>query len=108
MRNAVIFIDVDLTLIDYNGDIIDGAIEMVKALGEKNTQLYLWSTAGKEYCINVAKNYGIDHLFEGFCSKPDIIVDDMPQTCTDPFVFNPNSFESLTELTKSLINNHID
>jgi len=40
MRNAVIYIDVDLTLIDHNGKIIEGAIEMIQTLSEKDVQLY--------------------------------------------------------------------
>lgn len=108
MKNITIYIDVDLTLIDHNGEIIDGAVNMVRKLSEEDTRLYLWSTAGKEYCENVAKRLDIYNLFEGFGAKPDIIIDDMPATCLEPFVFNPNDSDSLAELTDDLIKKHID
>lgn len=108
MKNAVIYIDVDLTLIDHNGNILEDAVEMVCKLSKEDTRLYLWSTAGKEYCEKVARRYSIYDLFEGFGAKPDIIIDDMPETCTEPFVFNPYDFESLAKLTEQLTEKHID
>ena len=108
MKNVVIYIDVDLTLIDVNGQEIEGAVEMVKQLSKEDTRLYLWSTAGQEYCIKVSKRLGIYELFEGFGAKPDIVIDDMPKTCTEPFIFNPYDYEKLSDVAKNIINRHID
>ncbi len=108
MRNAIIYIDVDLTLVDHNGREIEGAAEMVRELGRQDSRLYLWSTAGKKYCEQVATQLGIYELFEGFAAKPDIVIDDMPGTCTNPFVYNPNDYENLTDLTRNLIDKYID
>jgi hypothetical protein len=44
MKNANIFVDVDLTLIDANGKLLAGAREASQRLTDKGCALFLWST----------------------------------------------------------------
>src|SRR5437867_6529313 len=71
MKNANIFVDVDLTLIDANGKLLDGAREALQRLRDRGCHLFLWSTAGPDYCRNIAQLYGMTDFFEGFTAKPD-------------------------------------
>jgi hypothetical protein len=47
-------------------------------------------------------------LFEGFAAKPDIIIDDMPGTALNPFVFDVNAESSWPSLVDKIIRKHID
>lgn len=88
LKNANIFIDVDLTLVDAQGRLLDGAREALKRFRDEGCHLFLWSSVGVEYCRKVAALYNLTDFFEGFASKPDIIIDDMPGTAKAPFVYN--------------------
>jgi hypothetical protein len=107
MKNANIFVDVDLTLIDANGKIRLGAAEALTQLKDKGCHLFLWSTNGADYSRKVARINGLDELFEGFSAKPDII-DDMPGTALNPFVFDVNAESSWQSLAEKIIEKHID
>src|SRR5207245_9208352 len=85
MKNANVFVDVDLTLVDANGRLLDGAREALKRLSDEGCHLFLWSSCGAEYCRKIAGIHGLTELFEGFMAKPDILIDDMPSTCVSPF-----------------------
>jgi phosphoglycolate phosphatase-like HAD superfamily hydrolase len=108
MKNANIFVDVDLTLVDANGKLLPGARDGLLQLKDKGCHLFLWSTGGAEYCRKVAKLYGLTELFEGFSAKPDIIIDDMPSTCIAPFVYNVHAERSRTAVAEKIITKHID
>lgn len=108
MKNANIFVDVDLTLIDANGRLRHGAAEALIKLKEKGSHLFLWSTNGAEYARKVARINGLEPLFEGFSAKPDIIIDDMPGTALNPFVFDVNAESSWQSLADKIIHEHID
>ena len=43
MKNANIFVDVDLTLVDANGKLLDGAREALQRLRDEGCHLFLWS-----------------------------------------------------------------
>src|SRR5687767_14225104 len=88
MKNANIFVDVDMTLVDANGRILPGAVDGLLALRAAGCHLFLWSSCGAEYCRKVAEANRIVELFEGFSAKPDIVIDDMPGTCVAPFVYD--------------------
>lgn len=107
MKNANVFVDVDLTLIDANGKLLNGAIEALNRLQEKGCHLFLWSTNGAEYAKKIATLHGIGDRFEGFAAKPDII-DDMPGTALNPFVIDVNTEESWPALAEKIIRKHID
>src|SRR5437588_12535591 len=108
MKNANIFVDVDLTLVDANGKLLDGAREALLALKSAGCHLFLWSTVGANYCRKVAELHRLADLFEGFTAKPDIVVDDMPSTCIAPFIYNVQQEESWPVLARRIVDRHLD
>ena len=108
MKNANIFVDVDRTLIDANGRLRHGATDALSKLKEKGSHLFLWSINGAEYARRVAKINGLEAPFEGYSAKPDIIIDDMPGTALNPFVFDVNAESSWHSLADKIIRKHID
>lgn len=108
MKNANVFVDVDLTLVDSQGRLITGAREALLRLKDRGCHLFLWSTVGMEYAKSTAKRLKLEDLFEGYVSKPDIIIDDMPGTVLNPFVFNPNDETSWDTLVDRLLTKHVD
>lgn len=69
-------IDVDLTVVDEDGNLLPGVIENLKSLKGRGCELILWSYGGGEYAEQMARRHKIADLFVGFSSKPDIAVDD--------------------------------
>ena len=108
MKNANVFVDVDLTLVDANKKLLPGATEALTKLRDKGCHLFLWSTNGADYARNIANLYHLTGIFEGFVAKPDIIIDDMPGTALNPFVFDVNNETSWPVLAESIIRKHID
>ncbi len=108
MKNANVFVDVDLTLVDANGKLLNGAQEALLRLRDEGCHLFLWSTCGAEYCRKVATLHGLTELFEGFTAKPDIIIDDMPSTCVSPFVYDVRQEQSWPALAERIIQKHVD
>jgi hypothetical protein len=107
MKNANVFVDVDLTLVDSNGRLLLGAQEALRKLRDAGCHLFLWSTCGADYCRKVAAIHNLTDLFEGFSAKPDIIIDDMPSTCTGAFTYGVGE-QSWPELADQIIEKHID
>ncbi len=83
MKNANVFIDVDLTLVDEKGAIYGDAVDGLDRLRDAGCHLFLWSSVGVDYARSTAERLGLTDYFEGYASKPDIIIDDMPAT-TEP------------------------
>jgi len=108
MKNANIFIDVDLTLVNSSGRLLDGVREGLERLKAKGCHLFLWSTCGAEYCRKIAGLYDLTELFEGFTAKPDVIVDDMPSTCVTPFAYDVQQETSWPALAEKIIDKHVD
>ena len=108
MKNANIFVDVDLTLVDANLKLLPGAKEALQRLLDEGCHLFLWSTGGADYCRKIAHLYGMTEFFEGFTAKPDIIIDDMPSTCVTSFLYNVNQEQSWSVLAERIIDKHID
>jgi len=108
MKNATVFVDVDLTLIDANGKLLDGAREALQRLRDEGCHLFLWSTGGADYCRKVAHLHGMTEFFEGFTAKPDIIIDDMPSTAVAPLIFNVQEEASWQSMVERIIDKHID
>ena len=108
MKNANVFVDVDLTLIDANGNLLEGAEDALRALKEAGCHLFLWSTVGADYCRKVADLHHLTDLFEGFTAKPDIIIDDMPSTCVGAFEYNVQQEASWPVLARRIIEKHVD
>jgi len=107
MKNANVFVDVDLTLVDANGSLLEGAREALQRLKDAGCHLFLWSTAGVDYARSVAARHQLMPLFEGFAAKPDIVIDDMPSTATAPFVFNVQEEPSWKALCDKIIARHL-
>jgi len=108
MKNANIFIDVDLTLVDARGGLLDGAREALQRLRDEGCHLFLWSSVGVEYCRKIAALHDLSDFFEGYASKPDIIIDDMPSTAQAPFAYNVHEESSWPALVERIIDKHID
>lgn len=108
MKNANVFIDVDLTLIDLDGKLLEGAPKALNRLKQKGCHLFLWSTAGANYARKVARRHKLNGLFDGYAAKPDIIIDDIPSTAIDPFVFNVQKEASWQSMVQKIITKHID
>lgn len=108
MKNANVFVDVDLTLVDANGRLLDGAREGLQRLRNKGCHLYLWSSVGIDYARAVAARHQLSELFEGYAAKPDIIIDDMPSTAVAPFTFNVHDEVSWPKMAERIISKHID
>ncbi len=108
MKNANVFVDVDLTLVDAKGNLLEGARDALVKLKDKGCHLFLWSSVGVDYAKKVAALHKLTDLFEGYASKPDIIIDDMPQTAVAPFVFNVQEEESWGKMTDRIIAKHVD
>jgi len=108
MKHANIFVDVDLTLVDADRNLLAGASEALTRLKDKGCHLFLWSTNGADYAKKVADLHRLTGLFEGFAAKPDIIIDDMPGTVLNPFVFDVNAEASWPALADRTIRKHID
>ena len=108
MKNAYFFVDVDLTFVDANKNLLAGATEALTKLKDKGCHLFLWSTNGADYAQKVARLHRLNDLFEGFVAKPDIIIDDMPGTALNPFVFDVNAESSWPSLADKIVRKHID
>jgi phosphoglycolate phosphatase-like HAD superfamily hydrolase len=87
---------------------LPGATEALNKLRARGCHLFLWSTNGAEYAQKVATLLGLKDLFEGFVAKPDIIIDDMPGTVLNPFVFDVNTESSWPALADKIIRKHVD
>lgn len=108
MKNANVFVDVDLTLVDLNKQLLPGAKESLERLKASGCHLFLWSTGGAEYCRNIAAAYGLTDLFEGFTAKPDIIIDDTPGSTHAPFAYAVTPEETWPQVVKDIICRHVD
>ena len=73
-------IDVDLTVIDEEGELLPGVLEALTKLRGVSCELTLWSAAGAEYAKSVAARHKLGEFFEGFAGKPDLAIDDDPQS----------------------------
>ena len=108
VKNANIFIDVDLTLVDAEGHLLEGAREALRRFRDEGCHLFLWSSVGVEYARKVAALHNLTDFFEGYAAKPDIAIDDMPGTAQAPFVYSVQNEASWRALAERIIDKHID
>lgn len=108
MRNANIFVDVDLTLVDVKGRLLVGAVDSLRRLSAAGCHLFLWSSAGSSYARAVAERHGLLELFEGFTAKPDIVIDDLPGTTRAPFTFSVGAERSWGSVAEEILTRHLD
>jgi len=79
MKQPVIFIDVDDTLVRTVGTKripMPSVVQRVRALHQDGALLYLWSSGGAEYARASAVELSIDACFVAFLPKPDVYLDD--------------------------------
>jgi phosphoglycolate phosphatase-like HAD superfamily hydrolase len=108
VKNANIFVDVDLTLVDSNGKLLEGAVDALRKLHASGSHLFLWSSVGADYARRVAGLHGLSDLFDGFSAKPDIVIDDMPSTARAAFEYNVHEEASWPALADKIVRKHID
>jgi phosphoglycolate phosphatase-like HAD superfamily hydrolase len=108
MKNANVFVDVDLTLVDMNQRLLPGAKEALEKLKASGCHLFLWSTGGADYALRIATAYKMEHLFEGFVAKPDIIIDDTPGSTHAPFAYAVTPDEPWSQVVDGIIRKHVD
>lgn len=81
MRQRVVFVDVDDTLIRSIGTKripMPAVVEQIRELYRQGVALYLWSSGGSEYARASAVELGIEECFVAFLPKPDAYLDDQP------------------------------
>jgi hypothetical protein len=71
-----ISIDVDLTIVDENEDLLPGVVEGLKALKNKGYSLMLWSCGGEERARLIAEKHNLRCFFNEYATKPDLVIDD--------------------------------
>jgi hypothetical protein len=103
-----VFVDVDLTLVDADGQMLEGARESLEKLRVGGCTLFLWSAAGTDYARSVAERHDLIALFEGFSAKPDVAIDDMPETTRPSKVFNIGNEPSWHALASEILEKHVD
>jgi hypothetical protein len=108
MKNANIFIDVDLTLVDLNGRLLEGALESITQLAERGCHLFLWSTGGIEYCQKIARLHKLDAYIQGYVPKPDIVIDDLPPATLAPIHYDVNRDGGWREAVQDILKKHVD
>lgn len=97
-RIPVFYIDVDDTLVRHVGAkiiLMPQSINHVKLLKEQGALLYCWSSAGAKEAQRICESLQIDHLFEAFLPKPNVMIDDCSiDTWPDLKSYHPNQLSS--------------
>ncbi len=81
MRQRIVFVDVDDTLVRSVGTKripMPSVVAAIRRLHSEGAQLFLWSSGGAEYCRVAADELAISECFSGFLPKPTSYVDDQP------------------------------
>jgi len=81
MRQRVVFVDVDDTLVRSVGSKripLPAVVSRVRELHAEGVALYLWSSGGATYAQESARELGIESMFLAFLPKPDAYLDDQP------------------------------
>lgn len=80
MPVRTVYIDVDQTLINIDDELLPRVMESLEKLHNHSYQLVCWSGGGQEHARNVCERHEIEHYFDYFLDKPDIVIDDEPDT----------------------------
>ncbi len=83
MPTRTIYIDVDQTLVDINGNLLPGVLEKIEYLYRYGYTLICWSGGGHEYAQRVLEKRQLNLYFTHVLDKPDIIIDDNPDSVLD-------------------------
>jgi len=75
-----ISIDVDGTLLDEKENANPQTRKLIEQLKAKGHRIQLWSTGGADYALRKATEKGLVDLFDSFGAKPDVSIDDIPES----------------------------
>ncbi len=75
-----ISIDVDGTLLDENEKVHPQTRNLIEQLKVEGHRIQLWSTGGSDYALRRATEKGLAELFDSFGAKPDVAIDDIPES----------------------------
>jgi len=73
-------VDVDYTLINGHDELFPGVENKLKEWKVRYTTLICWSHSGGDHAKRVCKKHKIEKYFTHFIDKPDVIVDDRPES----------------------------
>lgn len=79
MPVQTLYCDVDLTLVDSEGRLYPNVQDVLVQWRRMYKTLVCWSHTGGDYAKKTCEKAGIDHFFDLFLDKPDVIVDDNPK-----------------------------
>ena len=78
IRDSLIIIDVDQTIIAHNDNLLPGVKDKIIHLFEHN-RLWCWSHGGKDYALKVLKRHGLNGFFDKILDKPFYYIDDIKE-----------------------------
>ena len=78
-----IAVDVDYTLINDADELFPGVENKLREWKIRYTTLICWSHSGVEHAKRVCKKHKIEKYFTHFIDKPDVIVDDRPESIVE-------------------------
>jgi len=96
----MVYIDVDLTLVNIDGELLPNVREKLAQL-QKRYDLVCWSAGGRDYATSILESNKIISFFVLVLDKPFIIIDDHPESITEHAqcvrILNKDSWEKLWE-----------
>jgi len=78
----LIAIDVDGTLQNAQGEPNTAGIEWCRRRKAEGFEIILWSMAGSDHAIDVARTFGCADIFDYILSKPGYVADDQGEAWT--------------------------
>jgi hypothetical protein len=97
-----ISIDVGGTLLEAGEQPPPDIREHLQRLKSQGHHLQLWSTGGVDYALRKAKAQGLADLFESFATKPDVAIDDIPESVRPVATLKVDDKFLLAQAIKSL------
>ena len=100
MKNPVIYVDVDDTLLRSFGAKripMSASVEAVRLLHGQGVRLYCWSSGGGDYARRSAEELGLEACFEAFLPKPEGLLDDVAIEKWGLRQWHPNEASRLLE-----------
>ncbi len=98
-----ISIDVDGTILDANENLLPHVRQSLQLLKDSGHILQLWSAGGANYAYKHALNNELTDLFESYAKKPDIAIDDLPETARPLAAVHVDQAHPLDQAVKKVI-----
>jgi len=99
-----ISIDVDGTLLDENEKPVREARESLQLLKDAGYCLQLWSGGGTDYAYKHALKNKLTDLFDSYAKKPDVVIDDLPETARPLAIVHVDQNHPLDQAVKRVFN----